>query len=136
MAGFVNGITGYEGINTCLHTINPMLMSGIQRSGKNPVSESEVLAYFEQEGYTHDEDYIFNGEGKIGYLIMSDPVNYLVFREENNVNVFTSSIISYIRTLNEFDTITVKEEEDDLDFVFVGSASEFISFWDEMGDES
>jgi hypothetical protein len=113
-----------------------MLMIGIQRSGKNPVSESEVLTFFEKEGYTHDEDYIFNKKGKVGYLIMSEPVNYLVFREEDNVGVFTSSIISYIRTLNEFDTITVKEDEDDLDFVFVGSASEFISFWDEMGDES
>jgi len=113
-----------------------MLMIGIQRSGKNPVSEGEVLTYFEQQGYSHNEDYIFNKEGKVGYLIMSDPLNYLVFREEDNVGVFTSSIISFIRTLNEFDTITVKEDEDDLDFVFVGSASEFISFWDEMGDES
>jgi len=64
-----------------------------------------------------------------------DEVNYIVFREENNVGVFTHSVINYIRTLTEFDTVTVKEDEDDDDFIFIGNASEFITFWDEMGDE-
>ena len=33
------------------------------------------------------------------------------------------------------DTITVKENEDDAEFIFVGSATEFIEFWDSMGEE-
>tara|TARA_Y100000310_G_scaffold174211_1_gene174299 strand:- start:27 stop:407 length:381 start_codon:yes stop_codon:yes gene_type:complete len=111
-----------------------MLMIGIQRSDKNPTDEIEILSYFENIGYTHDDDYISNEHGKIGYLIM-EAINYVVFREENSVGVFTHSVINYIRTLTEFDTVTVKEDEDDDDFIFIGNASEFITFWDEMGDE-
>ena len=111
-----------------------MLMIGIQRGSDTPTNESEILAYFESIGYEYDEDYIFNKEGKIGYLIMDD-VNYIVFQEENHVGVFTDSVITYIRTLTEFDTITVKENEDDDGFIFVGNASEFIVYWDEMGAE-
>ena len=92
-----------------------------------------VRRHFEKIGYDHDDDYISNEHGKIGYLIMEE-VNYIVFREENNVGVFTHSVINYIRTLTEFDTVTVKEDEDDADFIFIGNASEFITFWDEMGD--
>ena len=110
-----------------------MLMIGIQRSDKHPTHEAEILSYFEKIGYDHDDDYISNEHGKIGYLIMEE-VNYIVFREENNVGVFTHSVINYIRTLTEFDTVTVKEDEDDADFIFIGNASEFITFCDEMGD--
>jgi|TARA_R110000751_G_scaffold221084_1_gene323661 hypothetical protein len=109
-------------------------MIGIQRSHKHPAKESEILSYFESVGYSYDDDFIFNEIGKVGYLIMDD-VNYIVFREEEeNVGVFTNSIITYIRTLTEFDTITVKENEDDADFIFIGTASEFIVYWDEMGE--
>ena len=111
-----------------------MLMIGIQRSEKERTDEAEILAYFGRIGYSHNDDFIFNKDGKVGYLIMDD-ANYTVFREEDNVGVFTHSVITYIRTLNEFDTITVKENEDDAEFVFVGNAAEFISYWDEMGVE-
>ena len=110
-----------------------MLMIGIQRSDKYPAKESEILSYFNEIGYDCDDDFIFNKVGKIGYLIM-DEANYIVFREENHVGVFTDSVITYIRTLTEFDTITVKENEDDADFVFIGNAAEFITYWDEMGE--
>ena len=111
-----------------------MLMIGIQRSDKYPAKESEILSYFESIGYSHDDDFIFNEYGKMGYLIV-DEINYIVFREEDSVGVFTHSAITFIRTLTEFDTITIKENEDDEDFVFIGNASEFISYWDEMGEE-
>ena len=125
-----------EGINTCYHDMVFMWMIGIQRSAKNPIVENGVLDYFQEAGYNCDDDYIFNEGGKVGYLIMPDPVNYIVFREEeNHVGIFTQVVIPFLRTLTEFDTITVKEDEDDADFVFIGNASEFISFWDEMGEE-
>ena len=112
-----------------------MLMIGIQRTDNQPTDETQVLNYFDSIGYSHDDDFIFNVEGKIGYLILPSPMNYIVFREENHVGVFTDTVIKYIRTLNEFDTITVKENEDDEDFIFVGNAHEFITYWDEMGAE-
>jgi hypothetical protein len=111
-----------------------MLMIGIQRSESGKTVESEILTYFGKIGYSYDDDYIFNDAGKISYLIMDD-ANYIIFREENHVGVFTDSVIKYIRTLSEFDTITVKENEDDEDFVFIGNAAEFISYWDDMGEE-
>ena len=106
-------------------------MIGIQRTDKEQADEREVLSYFESIGYSHDDDFIFNDIGKVGYLIMPSPMNYVVFREENNVGVFTDSVIKYIRTLTEYDTITVKENEDDEDFVFVGNANEFITYSEE-----
>jgi hypothetical protein len=113
-----------------------MLMIGIQRSAKNLIAEKDILDYFTKTGYKCDDDYISNERGNVGYLIMPDPVNYIVFREEeNHVAVFTEVVIPFIRTLTEFDTITVKENEDDTDFIFIGNASEFIIFWDEMGEE-
>ena len=112
-----------------------MLMIGIQRSDTHAVDESEILKFFENLGYSVDENYIFNTDGKVSYLIMSSPINYIVFHEETNVRVFTHSVITYIRTLTEFDTITVKENEDDEDFIFIGNAAEFIAYWDTMGEE-
>jgi hypothetical protein len=111
-----------------------MLMIGIQQSKDNPANESKILSYFESIGYKYDDDFIFSEEGKMGYLIM-DKVNYIVFREEDNVGIFTNSVLSFIRTLTEFDTITVKENEDDAEFIFVGTATEFVAYWDEMGEE-
>lgn len=134
LGNFVNGIILTKGINTCLDNLFLMLMIGIQRSEKYPTKELEILSYFESIGYSHDDDFIFNDSGKVGYLIMDD-ANYSVFREEDNVSIFTHSIITYIRTLTEFDTITVKENEDDADFIFIGNAAEFIVYWDEMGVE-
>ena len=52
-------------------------MIGIQQSKENPANESKILSYFESIGYNHDDDYIFNEQGKMGYLIM-DNVNYIV----------------------------------------------------------
>ena len=69
-----------------------MLMIGIQQSEDNPANESKILSYFESIGYKHYDDYIFNEQGKMGYLIM-DNVNYIVFREEDNVGIFTNSSI-------------------------------------------
>tara|TARA_R110001599_G_scaffold352461_1_gene587387 strand:+ start:1114 stop:1446 length:333 start_codon:yes stop_codon:yes gene_type:complete len=109
-------------------------MIGIQQSKERPTDEGNILSYFTSIGYEYDDDYIFNSKGKVGYLIM-DEVNYMVFREEDDVGVFTHSVISFIRTLSEFDTVTVKENEEDSDFIFVGTASEFIAYWDEMGEE-
>lgn len=112
-----------------------MLMIGIQRSDNHVVNESEILEFFETIGYSVDDNFIFNENGKMSYLIMSPPINYVVFHEETNVSVFTHSVITYIRTLTEFDTITVKENEDDEDFIFIGNAVEFIAYWDRIGEE-
>ena len=73
-------------------------------------------------------------DAKFGYTIF-EKMDYIVFREENNIDFFTTHVIKYIRTLVDTDTITVKENEDDSDFIFVGSAPEFIEFWDSMGEE-
>ena len=49
---------------------------------------------------------------KFGYTIF-EKMDYVVFREENSIDFFTTHVINYIRTLQDTDTITVKENEDD-----------------------
>jgi len=107
------------------------LMIGIQRPSDSINSESDVLSHFPP----HNDDYIFIKNEKIGYSIFEE-VDYIVFREENNsIDFFTTHVINYIRTLKDTDTITVKENEEDSDFMFIGSATAFIEFWDNMGEE-
>ena len=107
------------------------LMIGIQRPSDSIKSESDVLSHFPP----HNDDYIFIKNEKIGYSIFEE-VDYIVFREEDNsIDFFTTHVINYIRILKDTDTITVKENEEDSDFMFIGSATAFIEFWDNMGEE-
>lgn len=106
------------------------LMIGIQRPSDSIESESDVLSHFPP----HNDDYIFIKNEKIGYSIF-EKLDYVVFREENSIDFFTTYVIKYIRTLNDTDTITVKENDDDTEFIFIGSATAFIEFWDNMGEE-
>jgi len=110
------------------------LMIGIQRPSDSINSENDVLSNF--EGLFMTDDFIEHNslDAKFGYTIF-EKMDYIVFREENNIDFFTTHVIKYIRTLFDTDTITVKENEDDSHFIFVGSAPEFIEFWDSMGEE-
>jgi hypothetical protein len=109
-------------------------MIGIQRPSDSINSENDVLSNF--EGLFMTDDFIEHNslDAKFGYTIF-EKMDYIVFREENNIDFFTTHVIKYIRTLFDTDTITVKENEDDSHFIFVGSAPEFIEFWDSMGEE-
>jgi len=109
-------------------------MIGIQRPTETIERENDVLSHF--DGLFMTDDYISHPslDDKIGYSIF-EKMDYIIFREENSIAFFTTHVIGYIRTLNDTDTITVKENEDDSDFIFVGSATAFIEFWDAMGEE-
>lgn len=124
-----------EGINTCSTDILTMsLMINIQR-GKEFNDEAEVLDWFSENGFgISDEHLTHNSGGRIGYAVY-ESVNSTIFTEDNDVGLFTEHIIEYIRTLTEFDTITVKEDAEDTDFVFLGNAIEFLTYWDSMGEE-
>ncbi len=110
------------------------LMIGIQRPTDTIQSENDVLNNF--DGLFMTDDYIEHNssDAKFGYSIF-EQMDYIVFREENSIDFFTTHVVKYIRTLMDTDTITVKENEDDAEFIFVGSATEFIEFWDSMGEE-
>ena len=124
-----------EGINTCSTDILTMsLMINIHR-GKEFNDEAEVLDWFSENGFgISDEHLTHNSGGRIGYAVY-ESVNSTIFTEDNDVGLFTEHIIEYIRTLTEFDTITVKEDAEDTDFVFLGNAIEFLTYWDSMGEE-
>ena len=124
-----------EGINTCSTDILTMsLMINIQR-GKEFNDEAEVLDWFSENGFGIGDEYLTHDSGgRIGYAVY-ESVNSTIFTEDNDVGLFTEHIIEYIRTLTEFDTITVKEDAEDTDFVFLGNAIEFLTYWDEMGEE-
>lgn len=110
------------------------LMIGIQRPTDTIQSENDVLVNFDSLLLTDDFIEHNSSDVKFGYTIF-EKMDYIVFREENNIDFFTTHVIKYIRTLFDTDTITVKENEDDSHFIFVGSAPEFIEFWDSMGEE-
>jgi len=109
-------------------------MIGIQRPTDAIEKENDVLSFF--NGLFFTDDYIEDNttDEKFGYSIF-EKMDYIVFHEENSIDFFTTHVIKYIRTLKDTDTITVKENDDDADFVFIGSATEFIEFWDSMGEE-
>ena len=110
------------------------LMINIQR-GKEFNDEAEVLDWFSENGFgISDEHLTHNSGGRIGYAVY-ESVNSTIFTEDNDVGLFTEHIIEYIRTLTEFDTITVKEDAEDTDFVFLGTAIEFLTYWDSIGEE-
>ena len=110
------------------------LMINIQR-GKEFNDEAEVLDWFSDNGFGIGDEYLtHNGGGRIAYAVY-ESVNSTIFTEDNDVGLFTEHIIEYIRTLTEFDTITVKEDAEDTDFVFLGNAIEFLTYWDSMGEE-
>jgi|TARA_B100001094_G_scaffold322501_1_gene371940 hypothetical protein len=109
-------------------------MIGIQRPTDTIQSENDVLSNFDTLCMTDDFIEHNSLDAKFGYTIF-EKMDYVVFREENSIDFFTTHVIKYIRTLKDTDTITVKENEDDSQFMFVGSATEFIEFWDSMGEE-
>jgi hypothetical protein len=109
------------------------LMISIQ-CGKEFEDESEVLEWFTQGGFVIGDDHITKQGGRIGYTVF-ESVNSTIFTEDNDVGLFTESIVAYIRTLSEFDTITVKEDAEDTDFIFLGSSIEFLTYWDGLGEE-
>ena len=109
-------------------------MIGIQRPTDTIQDENDVLSNF--DGLFMSDDFIEcnTSDSKFGYTIF-EKMDYVIFREENSIDFFTTHVVKYIRTLVDTDTITVKENEDDSHFIFVGSAPEFIEFWDSMGEE-
>ena len=110
------------------------LMIGIQRPSNSINSENDVLSQFSSLVLT--DDYIEHNslDDKFGYTIF-EKLDYIVFHEENSIDFFTTHVINYIRILKDTDTITIKENEEDSDFMFIGSATAFIEFWDNMGEE-
>jgi len=114
------------------------LMIGIEKTGK--VSEQEIFDYFTAKGLNKDDDFIFEGENKFEYFVV-EKAHYIVFKEFNDIEFFTHNVIEYIRTLNEVDKIFVQEDDgsgrvDIEDVLFSGSASSFITFWDNIGEET
>lgn len=110
------------------------LMIGIHRPTESIQDEKDVLSNF--DGLCISDDFIEcnDSDSKFGYIIF-EKLDSIIFLEENSIDFFTTHVIKYIRTLVDTDTITVKENEDDSDFIFVGTAPEFIEFWDSMGEE-
>ena len=110
------------------------MMIGVQMSdGK--MDEDSILNYFNERCYMHDDDYLFNTKGKFSYFVAAE-ANYLIFREDDDLDVFTDGVISYLQTISEENgKITVRDEarqhEED-EYLFIGSIRDFLQVWDEM----
>ena len=119
-----------------------VLVIGIERGPDSKVSEQEVLTFFRERGFEYDDDYLIKGESRIEYFII-EKARYIIFTEDNDMDLFTQAVIDFIRTLEEGDCITVKERVEGAERIafqegstlFEGSAPSFIGFWDTLGDE-
>ena len=117
------------------------LVIGIERGPDNTVSEDEILSFFDGQGLKHDDDHIISDDSCFGYFII-EKANYIIFRQVNDIGLFTDMVVRYIRTLDDSDCVVVKEENEEVvsfnnddNTVFLGSATSFVGFWDTLGDE-
>lgn len=114
------------------------LMIGIEMEGIAHLSEELVLDFFSNCGLDCDDDYLYQGDSKFEYFVI-DRSNYAVFKEETNVEFFTTHVIDFLRTLNGDGKILVQEDDgsgqtDDEDILFTGKISAFLTHWDSMGE--
>ena len=116
------------------------LTIGIERGPENVVSEEQILLFFQERGLTYNDDYISIGDARFEYFIV-EKANYITFKENNSVGLFTDAVIEFVRTLSDEDQVVVKEQiegssiNSDGDIIYTGDADSFIGFWDTMGDE-
>jgi hypothetical protein len=113
------------------------LMIGIER--KSDFSEESIFEYFVKRDLDKDDDYIYHADNKFEYFVV-EKANYIVFKEYNNLNFFTTHVIDYLRTLPNEDTVFIQEDDGsgrvEMDAVlFSGSVESFIKFWDNLGEE-
>lgn len=109
-----------------------MMMIGLQMDANDGMDESAILSFFANDGLTHDDDYLFNGPQRFSYFVAED-ANYLIFKEDNDLDFFTDSVMKYLKSLNS-GKITVRDEESEEDdgYLFIGSVKEFVKIWDGM----
>jgi len=110
----------------------PMMMIGLQMDENEGMDESAILSFFSNDGLSHDDEYLFDGVQRFSYFVAED-ANYLIFKEDNDLDFFTDSVMKYLKSLNS-GKITVRDEESDEDdgYLFIGSVKEFVKIWDGM----
>ncbi len=104
-----------------------MMFVGIQAKEEHPITEEIIIDFFKQKGFDADEDYIFQDDLKFEYF-SAEEANYTIFKEHNDLDFFTDNVIQF---LNEFSngTITVKDDEDEDEFLYIGNIKQFLKIW-------
>lgn len=109
------------------------MMIGVQASDNGTMIEKDVLSHFIELGLSHDEDYVQKGQQRFSYFVAED-ANYLIFREENDIDFFTENVISFLKSFDEEGKITVREEDEieEDGYLFIGSVKQFLNVWDSV----
>ena len=107
-----------------------MMFVGIQANEGHPITEETIIEFFCKEGHSVDDDFIYqeNETGnKIEYF-NADKANYTIFKEVDNLDFFTDNVILFLKS-HPNGTITVKDDEDEDEFLYIGNIKQFLKVW-------
>jgi hypothetical protein len=99
--------------------------------GQSRCSEQMMFVGIQpNEGHAIDDEiivFISKGENRFSYFNVEE-ANYTIFREVNDIELFTTSVIDF---LTEFPNgkVSIREDDDDEEFLFMGSIKQFLKVW-------
>jgi len=104
-----------------------MMFVGIQPNEGHAIDDEIIVSFFKNKGYEADDEYISKGENRFSYFNVQE-ANYTIFREVNDIELFTTSVIDF---LTEFPNgkVSIREDDDDEEFLFMGSIKQFLKAW-------
>ena len=104
-----------------------MMFVGIQPNEGHAIDDEIIVSFFKNRGYEADDEFISKGENRFSYFNVEE-ANYTIFREVNDIELFTTSVIDF---LTEFPNgkVSIREDDDDEEFLFMGSIKQFLKVW-------
>lgn len=108
-----------------------MMFVGIQAEEGKEITEDSLVSYFNNKGLKSDDEFIFDGDKKFSYFV-AEEANYMVLKEENDLDFFTENLISYLSTVNGSITVKDEEQEEDDGFLYIGNVKQFLKVWSNL----
>lgn len=105
-----------------------MMFVGIQPNEGHEIDDDIIVSFFESKGYEADEEHIMKGDKKFSYFNV-ESANYTIFREVNDIDLFTSSVIDFLKEYPN-GKVSVREDDDDEEFLYIGSIKQFLKAWE------
>jgi len=108
-----------------------MMFVGIQANEGHPITEETIVEFFCKEGYSVDDDFIYQKENEVSKkfeYFNADEANYTIFKEVDDLDFFTDNVILFLNS-HPNGTITVKDDEDEDEFLYIGNIKQFLKIW-------
>lgn len=108
-----------------------MMFVGIQANEEHPITEEKIINFFCKEGYSVDEDFIYQEKTEVSKkfeYFSAEEANYTIFKEVDDLDFFTDNVILFLNS-HPNGTITVKDDEDEDEFLYIGNIKQFLKIW-------